>query len=121
MMTAFAARRSPLPAAAVAALLGFVVSPAHAQSDNAISMSGVLTDEGVECPAMRGDDGALYTLLPSAAIARFGPGDRLTVRGTAAETSFCQQGLTIEVTTAEADGPPGENSPQGDLQPQQPQ
>jgi hypothetical protein len=54
-----------------------------------------LTREGVECPAMRGDDGRLYTLAGD--IGRFGPGDRVRVRGQRADASICQQGTTIEV------------------------
>jgi LysM repeat protein len=61
----------------------------------AITITGTLTREGVECPAMRGDDGRLYTLAGD--IGRFGPGDRVQVRGQRAEASICQQGTTIEV------------------------
>jgi hypothetical protein len=61
----------------------------------AITITGTLTREGVECPAMRGDDGRLYTLAGD--IGRFGPGDRVQVRGQRAEASMCQQGTTIEV------------------------
>jgi hypothetical protein len=63
----------------------------------AVSVSGTLTKEGVECPAMRGDDGKLYTLLPPA-LGAFGPGDRVHVEGSVAEMTECQQGTTIVVT-----------------------
>jgi hypothetical protein len=56
---------------------------------------GTLTGEGVECPAMRGDDGRLYTLAGN--IGPFRPGDRVQVLGRPAQVSFCMQGTTIEV------------------------
>jgi hypothetical protein len=62
---------------------------------------GVLTDEGAECPAMRGDDGELYTLMPRGITEGFGMGDRVRVTGTAAEVSICQQGITIDVERIE--------------------
>lgn len=60
-----------------------------------ITITGVITDEGVECLAMRDDAGRLYTLAGAPAWAT--PGLRVEVRGTAAEMSFCQQGTTISV------------------------
>lgn len=62
---------------------------------DAIRVTGVLTNEGVECQAMRGDDGRLYT-FPR--IGGYRAGDFVEVRGTLAEFSFCQQGTTIDVT-----------------------
>lgn len=58
-----------------------------------ITVSGVVTDEGVECRAMRGDDGVLYTFndLPGEIEA----GDRIEVRGTEMGDSTCQQGVTL--------------------------
>jgi len=65
-----------------------------------VEVVGTLTDEGVECPAMRGDDGELYTLTPrdtgGAEV-----GDRVRVTGRFAEVSFCMQGSTIEVESIE--------------------
>jgi hypothetical protein len=66
----------------------------------AVSVTGTLTKEGVECPAMRGDDGKLYTLLPPA-LGKFGPGDRVHVEGSVAEMTECQQGTTVVVTKLE--------------------
>lgn len=58
---------------------------------------GKLTDEGVECQAMRGDDGTLYTFTRGqAGDAR--TGDSLCVCGSIAGMSFCMQGRTIAVT-----------------------
>jgi ribosomal protein L19 len=61
-----------------------------------VRVEGVLTDEGVECPALRGDDGQLYTLNRSA-VEGFEIGDRVRVVGKVAEISFCQQGTTLDV------------------------
>lgn len=62
---------------------------------NAIEMSGTITRQGVECPAMRGDDGRTYSLLGD--IRGFRPGDRVSISGRIAEMSICQQGTAIEV------------------------
>jgi hypothetical protein len=66
-----------------------------------ICLRGRLTDEGVECPALRGPDGRLYTLIadPGAAPAA----GELCVCGWVAELSSCMQGTTIVVTRI---GPP---------------
>lgn len=82
-------------------------TPQHATTDtsttttpsNVVVVTGVITDEGVECLAMRGDDGKLYTLgrpaNPPAA------GTRVRVTGTVAEVSTCMQGITLSVTKLE--------------------
>ena len=59
------------------------------------TVTGTMTGEGVECPAMRGDDGRLYTL--AGATGFFPPGTRVRVEGERAQASFCQQGTTINV------------------------
>lgn len=61
-----------------------------------VTVVGTLTREGAECPAMRGDDGRLYTLA-GGDTGSFRPGDRVRVVGRVAEVSFCQQGTTISV------------------------
>jgi hypothetical protein len=66
-----------------------------------INVRGTLTDEGVECQALRGDDGELYTLTGD--LSGFEEGDRVKVRGTVAEVSICQQGTTIEVQSIKDD------------------
>lgn len=66
-----------------------------------INVRGTLTDEGVECQALRGDDGELYTLTGD--LSGFETGDRVKVRGTVAEISICQQGTTIEVQSIKDD------------------
>lgn len=60
-----------------------------------IRVTGQLVD-GVECPALRGDDGNLYTLaMPDGD--EFQAGDRVEVLGTEAEASICMQGTTLKV------------------------
>jgi len=66
-----------------------------------VTVTGTLSKEGVECPALRGDDGILYTLTP-ADLGAFGPGDRVTVKGTVAEVSICMQGTTLSVISLAA-------------------
>jgi len=58
-----------------------------------VTIEGVLTDEGVTCPALRGDDGELYTLAGD--IGDLQPGQRVRVTGEVAEMSMCMQGTTI--------------------------
>jgi hypothetical protein len=60
---------------------------------------GTLTDEGVECPAMRGPEGTLYTLAVT--DLEWGPGTEVMVEGTIAELAICMQGTTLEVTRIE--------------------
>jgi hypothetical protein len=79
-------------AAAVLAVSLAAETTAHAES---VQVTGILTDEGVECPAIRGDDRELYTLIPKTMLQAFEVGDRLRVTGSVQEVSFCQQGTTI--------------------------
>ncbi|KQT69631.1 MULTISPECIES: LysM peptidoglycan-binding domain-containing protein [unclassified Aureimonas] len=67
--------------------------------DRGFTVSGLLTREGVECPALRSADGELYTL--SGRIGGFRPGDTVTVSGRPTQRSICQQGTTIEVERIE--------------------
>jgi LysM repeat protein len=66
-----------------------------ADYDLFVTIRGRVTDEGVECTAIRGSDGRLYTLAGKADNLR--PGDRVEVVGRRAEASFCMQGITLEV------------------------
>jgi hypothetical protein len=68
-----------------------------------MTVTGVLTAEGVECPAMRGDDGTLYTLTMRD-LGGLRTGDRVRVTGSVAEMSFCMQGTTINVASIERVG-----------------
>lgn len=70
---------------------------APAPQDGLVTIKGRLTDEGVECPAMRDEVGILYTL--SGDLGGFGPGDQVCVRGRPVEMSICQQGVTIAVVS----------------------
>ncbi len=66
-----------------------------AASAEPITVTGLLTDEGVECPALRGEDGVLYTLVEKPDP--YKPGDRVTVTGVPVEVSTCMQGTTLQV------------------------
>ena len=77
-------------------------SPDDGAGDEGLEVTGIITREGVECPALRSDTGELYTLAGD--TGRFRPGDRVTVRGRGAETSFCMQGTTIAVEEIEPAG-----------------
>lgn len=71
----------------------FRVTDAH--SDGVTRVIGELTDEGVECPALRADDGTLYTLAGD--TGPFENGDRVQVEGRVSQMSICMQGTTLEV------------------------
>ena len=88
-----------MAATAVHACASSPTSPAEvtaAPSGQVMTVAGVLTNEGAECPAMRADDGGVYTLLGD--LKGFRPGDRVRVVGTRQEVSVCQQGITLQVT-----------------------
>ena len=77
-----------------------IVTPAGQSSDFPAQpanppIEGRLTNEGAECPAMRGLDGELYTLLGDLRGHR--PGDRVCIVPSYAEMSYCQQGTTVRV------------------------
>ena len=61
-----------------------------------IAIVGRLTSEGVECQALRGDDGQLYTLL-GGELGNLPVEARVSVSGERLEFSSCQQGITIRV------------------------
>ena len=83
-------------------LLLALLLPVAATAAQTVKVTGVLTDEGAECPALRGDDGQLYTLTPRGSTAGFNVGDRVRVVGKVAEVSFCGQGTTLEVQSIKA-------------------
>lgn len=63
-----------------------------------IAILGTLTDEGVECQALRQDKTKkLFTLLPKSKLKGFKNGDHVGVIGTIQPNSFCGQGTTIAV------------------------
>jgi hypothetical protein len=66
-----------------------------------VCVRGRLTDEGVECQAMRGADGRLYTLAGD--LAGLVPGAEACVCGRVAELSTCMQGTTLAISRV---GPP---------------
>jgi hypothetical protein len=60
-----------------------------------VTVKGNITDEGVECLALRDSADTLYTL--AGATGEYGPGDEVCVKGEINEYSYCMQGLTIVV------------------------
>jgi hypothetical protein len=94
---ALVAPRRGLWTGAVVAAAYVVAGPLHSEAA-AVTITATLTDEGVECQALRGDDGTLYTIRRSNAVRAFRTGDRVRVEGNTAEISICQQGVTIDVT-----------------------
>jgi hypothetical protein len=66
---------------------------------DAIDVRGTVTSDGVECTAVRGPGGALYTLAGGAQS--LSAGVEVRVRGTIAGPSICQQGTTIDVKSIE--------------------
>jgi hypothetical protein len=76
------------------------------QGRGAVAVRGTLTGEGVECQALRGSDGQLYTLTGN--LKGFNVGDRVHVTGSFAEASTCQQGRTIEVLKIQLDDAHGD-------------
>ena len=58
-------------------------------------IEGVLTNEGVECPALRADDGKLYTLMGD--LHGFKPRDRVCVVPNYIQMTYCLQGTTAHV------------------------
>lgn len=69
------------------------------EGGDTVRVHGELTDEGVECPALRGPFGTLYTLAVQ--DLEHGPGTEVMVEGTIAEMSVCMQGATIDVESIE--------------------
>jgi hypothetical protein len=61
-----------------------------------MKIQGQLTSDGVECPAMKADNGTIYTLLGD--LKGFKAGDRVIVEAKPVEISFCMQGTTVQVT-----------------------
>lgn len=89
-----------LATAALTALLIWVGAQAAANGnagmDDEITVEGVLTDEGVTCPALRSDSDELYTLAGN--LGDLETGARMRVTGRVAEASICMQGTTIAVS-----------------------
>ena len=69
-------------------------------SNGSITITGTVTDEGVECPAVRTAENQLYTIATNDR-SRLQRGARVRITGRVAEMSFCQQGTTISADTIE--------------------
>lgn len=61
-----------------------------------MTIEGVLTGEGVECPVVRTEEGKLYTLSGSVPDT-LSIGDAVIVAGHIATVSFCMQGTTLVI------------------------
>jgi hypothetical protein len=81
----------------LAGFSGFAGGPAPLERvrKGSITVRGKLTGEGVECQALRGSDGRLYTLTGN--LHGLAVGDKVRVTGSVAEVSTCQQGTTLVV------------------------
>jgi len=65
------------------------------------AISGVLTNEGKRCPTLRDDAGNIFSLLGD--LGRFGDGDRVLIRGSAAaDDRICNQSETIQIFAIES-------------------
>lgn len=74
-----------------------ISDPFHVtNAEGLLQRTGEITDEGVECLAMRDTDGYLYTLIGE--IGDLEPGDAVVLEGTYSEANICMQGTTISVT-----------------------
>jgi len=81
-----------------------ISEPFHVtNSDGLLRRVGRITDEGVECLAMRDQDDFLYTLTGE--VGGLEPGDEVVVEATYQEMSMCQQGSTIQVVRVVDIGP----------------
>ncbi len=63
--------------------------------DGILQRTGRITDEGVECLAMRDGDDFLYTLIGE--VGDLEPGDPVVLQARYVEMSVCNQGTTLEV------------------------
>ena len=63
-----------------------------------VTVTGTLAP-GVECTALRGDDGKRYSLLNAPTGARVG--DRVRIVGRVERVSFCQSGTTLTMIDGE--------------------
>lgn len=74
------------------------LTPGGVDSAGEIALAGVLTDEGVNCPALRDDAGNLYSLLGD--LEGYDDGDRVLVKGSGmADDRICGQGNTVQIFT----------------------
>lgn len=82
-------------------LLASVAFAGRDKGGKPIQVRGTLTDEGVECQALRSEAGQLYTLTGD--LGGFKTGDKVRVKGEIAQVSACQQGITIAVEKIQED------------------
>lgn len=86
----------PAAAALIAlALVGARCDDHQTSPGKPVYVKGTLTTEGVECVALRGSDGKLYTLTGD--LQGFKAGDEVCVVAHTVEVSTCMQGITVAV------------------------
>jgi hypothetical protein len=100
VLLAACAPAGPLPEGRISERNEASTGRASEAAPDEICVRGRLTDEGVECRAMRGPERRLYTLVGDAVPA---VGGEVCVCGRVAELSSCMQGTTLVVTRI---GPP---------------
>jgi hypothetical protein len=93
--------RQTIAACACGAVLAGLLSGDLASAQSDITIIGTMIAGGVECHAMRAEDGTIYTMRRSPLVRQLRPGARVKVEGKIAETSTCQQGITIVPTRIE--------------------
>lgn len=102
----------PLPATArgLVALAFAVLSVlglgacAPAENGGEVQVRGILTEESVECQALRSEEGELYALTGD--LGTIQSGDLVDVRGTLGPESACDGGIVLQVAALEVvDGP----------------
>lgn len=76
------------------------VPPPAENAESGMTITGTVTNEGVECPAVRTADGKLYTIA-TADRDKLRPGVRVRITGEVAQMSTCQQGTTISAEQIE--------------------
>jgi Protein of unknown function (DUF5818) len=81
----------PLNGNSESAALGFATKA----DKSSLIITGLLTDEGVECQALRAESGELFTLIGD--LKGFQTGLRVRVSGEVLPLSKCQQGTTLRV------------------------
>ena len=101
-----------LPEEAVAPIVALApTDDGEADGDGAggsVRLEGVLTQEGIECPTLRDEEGKLWTLAGS--LRGFEPGDRVVVEGQLAQFSICMTGTTLDLRSISGAGGAGASS-----------
>ena len=71
-------------------------------ADGTVVRRGTIVEEGSECPALRGDDHVLYSLVGD--VQEFETGDRVIIEGAIVETSVCMRGTILQIVGVRTSG-----------------